>query len=358
MAWHPKYRRQLPRDLGFVEYKKRRIYFSGKWGSLESQNEYREFLRANGFVVVDASRPEGSVSLAVLIDRFIAWAEVTFPRGRVGNLENATNKLAAFSSESDAAVSFTPLKFKAFQKFLIAWPLSRRTINDITANIKYIFKWAVSEELIPVASYQSLLTVPGLAIGRTAAKESEPRKPVDRMHVKATLAKLSAQVRAMVELQSLTGVRSQSICAATPAQFDRKPKLWVWKPRHKGEYRGHVLTIFVGPKGQKILSPYLKGKRANDFVFQPRNRAGKRSKPYRAFYDTGSYRTAVQRGARRAGVPKWSPHQLRHSLGTDVREKHGLEAAQAVLGHVRIDATQIYAQKQLALAKMVAETMG
>ncbi|MCH7727914.1 MAG: hypothetical protein IH991_15770 [Planctomycetes bacterium] len=30
---------------------------------------------------------------------------------------------------------------------------------------------------------------------------------------------------------------------------------------------------------------------------------------------------------------RWSPNQLRHTAGTDVRKRYGLEAAQVVLGH-------------------------
>ena len=56
------------------------------------------------------------------------------------------------------------------------------------------------------------------------------------------------------------------------------------------------------------------------------------------------------------GTMQWSPNQLRHTAGTEIRKKFGLEAAQVVLGHSRADVTQIYAEQNLEkAAKIIAE---
>src|SRR4029453_18728950 len=47
----------------------------------------------------------------------------------------------------------------------------------------------------------------------------------------------------------------------------------------------------------------------------------------------------------------WSPNQLRHSAATEIRKRFGLEASQVVLGHSELGTTQIYAQKNLDLAR-------
>lgn len=361
MARKPKYRRHSTRDLGFAEHAKKRTYFAGPYGSEESREAYREFLRSIGFLVQEPRREnEIAVSLARLTTRFLDWAEAAYPAGRrshAANLADATNLLIQFAPEA-AAVSFTPLRMKAFQKWLIDRGLSRSYINSIVGSVRLLFKWSVSEELVPVGTYQALLTVPGLKRGRSGAKENPPVRPVTWDHVWATLAKLNPTVKAMVQVHWLTGVRSQSLCAARVAQFDFSQSPWLWRPIHKTQNLGHSLVVFVGPSAQKILAPFVKGKLPTDFVFRPANKSGKRSRRYRSFYDPDTYRRAVVRAAAKAKVPHWSPHQLRHARGTLVRERHGLEAAQAALGHARIDATQIYAQKQVALAKMVAETMG
>lgn len=75
-------------------------------------------------------------------------------------------------------------------------------------------------------------------------------------------------------------------------------------------------------------------------------------------YTPGSYSQAVAKAAAKAGLPRWHPNQLRHLFATEVRKAHGLEAAQVLLGHARADVTQVYAEKNLALAIGVAVAIG
>ncbi len=86
----------------------------------------------------------------------------------------------------------------------------------------------------------------------------------------------------------------------------------------------------------------------NRKVKNPKRMAGSR-------YRTESYAHAVQWAA---GVPHWHPNQLRHTFATEVRKSHGLEAAQVLLGHSRADVTQVYAERNLALAVSVASEIG
>ena len=58
------------------------------------------------------------------------------------------------------------------------------------------------------------------------------------------------------------------------------------------------------------------------------------------------------------GEHRWFPYQLRHTVATEVRKEHGLEAAQVVLGHAHAKVSEIYAQKNEALAAKVANEMG
>ncbi|MEI8195835.1 MAG: tyrosine-type recombinase/integrase [Phycisphaerae bacterium] len=54
----------------------------------------------------------------------------------------------------------------------------------------------------------------------------------------------------------------------------------------------------------------------------------------------------------------WHGHQLRHTAGTRIRETFTPDAAQAVLGHKSIRATEIYAQVPLSKAAEVARQVG
>ena len=56
--------------------------------------------------------------------------------------------------------------------------VSRGYINSQVQIIKGMFKWGVSEELVPNATYTALCTVEGLRKGRTEARETAPIGPV------------------------------------------------------------------------------------------------------------------------------------------------------------------------------------
>jgi len=94
-----------------------------------------------------------------------------------------------------------------------------------------------------------------------------------------------------------------------------------------------------------------------------------KAKPKRAkrdHYDTSSYHGAIDYGIKKANkdkeekdqIPHWFPLQIRHSRGTEVRRRYGLDAAQATLGHARADVTEVYAEKNLELAVRIARETG
>jgi integrase len=66
----------------------------------------------------------------------------------------------------------------------------------------------------------------------------------------------------------------------------------------------------------------------------------------------------VLRACKRAGVSAWSVLQVRHARATEVRERYGIEAAAATLGHRRVETTQIYAERNDRLAQDVAREFG
>lgn len=282
---------------------------------------------------------------------------------------------------------------------MIAQGLCRTEINKRIGRIKRAFKWAVSEELVPASVYHGLQTVAGLKYGRTAARESEPVRPVADAHVNAVLPFVAPQIRAMVQLQRLTGMRPGEVVRIRKCDIDTSKKVWLYEPAdHKNRWRGHRRIVPLGPKAQQVLQPFLD--RPDDaYLFSPREaeqwrqdnrsvryksdrktrifpselrarerrkqerRNRKRKRPPRNRYDRDSYRRAITyaiRRARKAGtaIPHWHPHQLRHSRATELRRTFGIEAAQVSLGHSRADVTEVYAEKNLGLAIKVAAKTG
>lgn len=84
-------------------------------------------------------------------------------------------------------------------------------INQRVRRIVRVFRWAITEELVPETVHRALASVSGLQQGRTEAPESDGIKPVEVEVVEATLPKLPAPVAAMVQLQLLTGCRPAEI---------------------------------------------------------------------------------------------------------------------------------------------------
>jgi integrase len=262
--------------------------------------------------------------------------------------------------------------------------LARTTINAQMKRIVRMMKWSAAEGKIPACVFETLRLIPGLKKGRTKARETAPVKPVDPDVVNATIEHLPSVVADMVRLQLLAGCRPGEVCKLTPAMIDREGEVWVAKiGDHKTAHHGRRRNIYVGPKAQAILMPYLL-RGPDDCLFRPfdtdkkrreaatakrrtplscGNRTGtnRRRKPKRKpgmSYTTATYGKAIRRAAKKAGVDHWSPNQLRHSRGTEVRKQFGLEAAQVVLGHASADITQTYAERDEELARNVALKTG
>ena len=96
------------------------------------------------------------------------------------------------------ATEFGPLYLKAARQRWVNDGRSRTECNRRVGIVKRLFKWAVSEELVPAATYQALATVTALQKGRTAAPEKPPIGPVDDAVVDVTLPFLNRHVRGLV----------------------------------------------------------------------------------------------------------------------------------------------------------------
>src|SRR5262245_11588979 len=182
------------------------------------------------------------------------------------------------------AVEFGPLALKAVRQKMIDADLSRALINRRIGAVKRAFKWAVSEELVPVTVYESLRTLAGLRHGRTNARETEPVGPVADATVDATLPHLPHHVRAMVELMRHTGMRPAEVCAMTLNQIERGA-VWTYRPKcHKTAHHGKERMIPLGPNARAVLSAFLSGRvlEPDEPIFSPRRAQEERFAKMRA----------------------------------------------------------------------------
>ena len=133
-----------------------------------------------------------------------------------------------------------------------SWVQGESAINKAVGIIKIIFKWAAENELISASIYLALQTVSGLKRGRSEAKEPKAVAPVPDKHVDTVLTYLSRQVRAMIELQRLTGMRPSETAMVRGSDIDMSGRIWSYVPQsHKTEHHGRSRTIYLGPRAKR-----------------------------------------------------------------------------------------------------------
>jgi integrase len=378
----------------------RRDILLGKYGSRESQAEYARIIaewQAGGRRLPPEEEAKPDLTVNELALAFLRHAEQHYrhpdgtPTSEMAGVKASLRPLLALYGHTPAT-AFGPLALRSVRQKMIEGyahakfgpqpALCRRVCNQRTARIVRMFKWAVSHELIPETVHRALATVQGLQRGRSEARETEPIQPVSLELVEDTLPHLLPTVADLLSLQLLTGARSGEICVMRGCDIDMSGSVWLYQPyRHKTEYRGKGRVIVLGPRAQEIVKRYLKAN-VEAYLFSPReamqawretlrrqrksrvqpsqvNR--KKRRPRCApgeRYCPGAIALAVRRACRKAGLPFWHPHQLRHAKATEIRREFGVELARVVLGHSSLAMTELYAEVDRAQAMEVIAKIG
>lgn len=316
------------------------------------------------------------------------------------SIEYALEPLRVLFGKTRGA-EFGPRKLKQVREAMIGKGWCRGHVNMQVGRIKRMFKWAVSNEVVPSDRYHALQAVDGLRAGRTSARESEPVKPVPEGQVEAILPHVATEVAAMIRLQLLTGMRPGEVTIMRTCDIDQSQNPWTYRPEHhKTQQHGHERVVILGPRAQEVVCPFLRSDLPAKYLFSPMsadrerrrklhlarktplscgNRPGtnRKRRPKRGpgdRYDTPSYRRAISYGCDKAfptpdGLDRaaakvwrrehwWHPHQLRHNAATRLRKEYGLDVAQVVLGHKTLAVTQVYAERDVEAAQQVMLKVG
>ena len=262
-----------------------------------------------------------------------------------------------------------------------------------------MFKWAVSEEMLPVETLTALQSLSGLLAGRTSAIEAAPVKPVPQAFIDGVEPFVSHQIWAMIQLQRLTGARPGEITSMRGCDLNTAGKVWEYVPgSHKTEHHSKRRIVFIGPRAQDVLRPFLKMDLAA-YLFSPADALAEHRLQLRATrktpltpsqrartrkknpakqpgdrYTVLSYGRAIATACKRADreahqqnpdvaadvvlVPHWHPHQLRHNNATELRREFGIETARAVLGHSSIVTSELYAEMDDSKAREAIARIG
>ncbi len=333
----PSYRRHRQSGQAIVtlvdDMGNRRDVLLGKYGTAAGRHEYARVIsewEVSGRRLPQSEATGHNLTISEMILAFWKFAKDAYknsdgtPAKELNNFKDAFRTLRELYGHT-AAREFGPLALKAVrQRMVESGRLCRTTINRRISRIRFVFKWAESEELVPASTLHALQCVAGLRQGRTSAREPEPVGPVSEAVVNETLPSMPAIVADMVQLQLLTGMRPGEVCVMRSLDIDMTGEVWLYTPgsdegpfgRHKTAHHGHKRIVPIGPRGQEIIRKYLKTD-IIAYLFDPRERMQARWTEQRMNRKT---RVQPSQQNRRKRKPKWQPQEPLHDQ--HLRQSH------------------------------------
>lgn len=271
--------------------KRRKDYWLGEYGSPESRQLYYRVLadyEALGRRLPDlpdaapsaASAAAGGPDVDELALQY--WRRVAreFLPKRC-NAIKATLRLLRQMDGSTAVAGYGPKRLRLLREAMISGdpaatpprrPWSRTTVNDRVRIVVSVFRWGVTQEMVPPAVADALGMLEPLKRGRTRATEGKKVGPVPEFLLEATMQHLPSPVRAMVRLQLLTGARPGEIVGLRGRDIDRDGRTGLLVARlseHKTAHLGAEREVYFGPEAEAVLEPFLRERNPNRPLFSP-----------------------------------------------------------------------------------------
>jgi len=378
----PQLRRHKAKNRAYFQFRGKR-YYVGRWGSKGAEATFRRMLAE---VVLPAlERGEDPIPAAPKL----AASELLVEDLAADYLEHVRKRYPARSGQPDSirlavqallsmygptfVVDFTPRTLIALQVEMARSGLGVRTVNSRITMLVRMFRWGVSEELVPGSIWHGLQAVEALKSGQYGVKPPRRVRAATLEQVQAAIPHLPSRVlRTMVAVQWMTGMRSGELLSMRKRDIDFDGEIWTYTPsEHKTEHHGHDRQVGLIPEVQALLKPllrpdnaYLFDPRDSDEEIRSRKRAHRKTKVQpsqerrheRAMrnpktkigdrYTTRTYGQAIQRACAEAGLTaagrRFSPHQLRHAAATAMAKQENILGAQKALGHSSSKTTERY----------------
>jgi len=275
----PKLNTRLPRlcrdrKLAISWHNGKRIYH-GVWGTPDATKNYKRFIAA---LLESPTLPlrmdkDTDVLVSELATAFLDTHEGKLHTSHVRHFKQAIGYLVEVYGEL-AVNEFSPKKLKVVREQMRKGKtLCRRMINDYVGNIKRIFAWGVEEEIVQPNVAFALKAVKNFRQNEEGVFDHPEKEDVPLSVVSATLPFLAPVVAVMVQIQWMLGMRPNEVFRMRVGDIDRSRNdgLWYYVP---GSYKtAEFVGKIVFPLGepvQRLLAPYLIGKKPMDSVFSPR----------------------------------------------------------------------------------------
>ncbi len=262
-------------------------------------------------------------------------------------------ELAAAASDARFRVALDDLSLDHLEAWIGRPPASPSTISRRAATLRRFFGWAVrrghcaSNPLAGSAPVRSRRLLPRPIRGDT-----------DRRALDAAISSAAQPYRLIFTILRETGMRVGEVLSLRLGDVTLDPgreALRVREPKNGAER-----TVVLGPtatprtlRGLRALSRTMRGAPPHDILFRS-NRGTAVS------YDALHYQWAKLCAAAglvdEAGAPRYTPHQLRHTRGSDlIAQGQRIEIVQRVLGHRDIRSTLGYAELQESQVRAALE---
>ncbi len=333
-----------------------KVHYLGKYGSHESRVRHQNLVAAAQAhrEAIDLLRP---ISVGELAERFLTAMRAEYGPKSWQAVEARRIALAVCERFAGLeAAAFGPKALQDVQQSLLArGRICRKGVNRMVRRTVAMFKWAVSEELLPPMVWQALQTVRPLRKGK--GREIAPRMPVPAEAVDAVVGHLEANgahgAAMCIRFMRATGCRPGEAYSATPADLRLSANPPVYTVRHhKCESRGMDRIIVLNDAAVAAVRDALRaGGQTHGPLF--RNSAGKP-------WEVTTMAHMIERACAALGIERWTPYQMRHLAATEAVNRTGSEAAAAaLLGHSP-DSTMIrrYSRDRLMLAAQAAKAVG
>lgn len=371
----PAMRHHKASGRAYVEFQGRTHYL-GPWQSAEARRAYRDWVdrwEAANQEELPAPRRGVAVTVADLVAHHERFAERHYVRldGRPTTEPIHFRSSLALLVERFAHKDVETITGRDLRSIVDAWRLDRRedgtprynlkTINKQLGRMKRIFTWGARPEngLVSETTAARLALMRGLRMGEApASAEVQPVPMSDLIRTLMHLDERQPMYSAMARVQFYCGARAGEVCALRTDEIHRErftlrgrtvrvpPGLAIFAPtQHKTAHRQHDIYYTLGPQAQEALAPWLGGEWA--FPGKVRAHVGE---PY--------YSTVVGDASEAAGVPRWSPGQLRHNFLTRWDYLYGNEVGSAAVRHKHLSTTAVYVQRDLARVGAAALTSG
>ena len=251
--------------------------------------------------------------------------------------------------------------------------LSTSEINRRINTIRRVFRWGVSEELVPPTILQALESVQGLRRGearenpdRTAVPLEDVERVLDAIRSDADQIEICDQIKARdlrtqadaLEFLRWTGCRPGEACnlRAGDLRIDHDPPVAVLAEHKTARATGRPRIIPLNREAVRLVSRNKCGLADTDLVKTIfRRGTGEKTKPL----TPNSLYQLVRRYCKKSTTPQWSPYQIRHFVASSLVNSQGSDTAiAALLGHTA-NSTVVhrYSRDRLLLANSAATSL-